>query len=229
MLNNEYFVKSERIDPEKSISVALIVAHPDDETLWAGGTILSHPAWKCFIVCLTRKSDPERSVKYYRALKVLKAEGIMGDLDDGPDQKPLDPKELEDAILELLPRNHFDLVITHHPLGEYTRHARHEEISKAVMNLWNNQKISANVLWTFAYEDGHKAYFPQAVKNASIFHTLSNEIWLKKYRIIAETYGFEEKSWEVETTPKSEAFWQVNDPCDVLTWLNQWTNNKNDV
>jgi len=24
-------------------TVAIIVAHPDDETLWAGGTILSHP------------------------------------------------------------------------------------------------------------------------------------------------------------------------------------------
>ena len=23
----------------------MIVAHPDDETLWAGGTILKHPEW----------------------------------------------------------------------------------------------------------------------------------------------------------------------------------------
>jgi LmbE family N-acetylglucosaminyl deacetylase len=31
-------------------NVAIIVAHPDDETLWAGGTILNHPSWKCFII-----------------------------------------------------------------------------------------------------------------------------------------------------------------------------------
>jgi LmbE family N-acetylglucosaminyl deacetylase len=27
-------------------NVAIIVAHPDDETLWAGGTILNHPYWR---------------------------------------------------------------------------------------------------------------------------------------------------------------------------------------
>ena len=49
------------MDERSSKKVALIVAHPDDETLWAGGTILSHPAWDCFIVCLCRGSDPERA------------------------------------------------------------------------------------------------------------------------------------------------------------------------
>jgi LmbE family N-acetylglucosaminyl deacetylase len=33
-------------------SIAVIVAHPDDETLWAGGTILEHPSNDWFIVCL---------------------------------------------------------------------------------------------------------------------------------------------------------------------------------
>ena len=64
-------------------TVVLIVAHPDDETLWAGGTILSHPTWKFFVVCLCRESDEDRAPKFYKALKVLKSEGVMGDLDDG--------------------------------------------------------------------------------------------------------------------------------------------------
>lgn len=55
-------------------SVALIVAHPDDETLLAGGTVLSHPAWQCFIVCLCREGDTERAPKFYKALNVLKIE-----------------------------------------------------------------------------------------------------------------------------------------------------------
>ena len=100
--------------------VALIVAHPDDETLWAGGTILSHPSWQWFIVCLCRGSDTERATKFKEALKVLKAEGIMGDLDDGPDQKTLDEKEVEHAIIDLLPPKYFDLIISHNPAGEYT-------------------------------------------------------------------------------------------------------------
>ena len=119
-------MKSIKINNKISKSVAVIVAHPDDETLWAGGTILCHPSWKCFIVCLCRKSDTERAAKFYKALQDLKSEGIMGDLDDGPEQKPLDEKEVERAIMQILPPTHFDLIISHNPSGEYTRHIRHE-------------------------------------------------------------------------------------------------------
>ena len=114
-------------------SVAVIVAHPDDETLWTGGTILSHPLWKCFIVCMCRRNDIDRSARFYNALKILKAEGIMGNLDDGPEQEPIEENEIEQAILNLLPAKHFDLVITHCPSGEYTRHRRHEETGQAVL------------------------------------------------------------------------------------------------
>jgi len=189
-------------------SVAIIVAHPDDETLWAGGTILSHPTWKCFVVCLSRASDKDRAPRFYKALKELKSEGIMGDLDDGPEQHLLNENEIESAILKLLPNSHFDLIITHNSNGEYTRHRRHEEVSKAVVNLWNAGKISANELWTFAYEDGNAKYFPKAVKNATIFKIIPEEIWQRKYNIMSVTYGFGKNSWELETTPLSEAFWQ---------------------
>jgi len=197
---------------EKSKTVALVVAHPDDETLWAGGTILSHPSWKWFIVCLCRRSDMERATKFYKALQVLKSEGIMGDLDDGPEQKPLDEKEMEGAILDLLPQKQFDLIISHNPSGEYTRHIRHEEAGKAVIKLWHTGKISANELWTFAYEDGNKEYYPRPLENAPIYRLLTKRMWLRKYSIITETYGFEKNSWEAKTTPRSEAFWQFTDP-----------------
>jgi len=205
-------------------TVALIVAHPDDETLWAGGTILSHPSWQWFIICLCRGRDKDRAPKFYKALKVLKAEGMMGALDDEPEQKPLDEKEVQHAILDLLPPKHFDLVITHNPNGEYTRHLRHEEISRAVITLWHARKISAYELWTFAYEDGDKQYYPKPMPTASIHRELTNRIWLRKYSLITETYGFEKESFEAETTPKSEAFWQFINSYDAKKWLNQCDN-----
>src|SRR5450759_877528 len=137
-------------------SVAVIVAHPDDETLWAGGTILSNPSWKLFVVCLCRAGDIDRAPRFYNALKNLKSEGIMGNLNDGPDQKKLEENEVESAILQLLPPAHFDLIISHNPSGEYTRHIRHEETGKAVIKLWNAGKISTNELWIFAYDDSNK-------------------------------------------------------------------------
>jgi LmbE family N-acetylglucosaminyl deacetylase len=207
-------------------TVAIIVAHPDDETLWAGGTILSHPSWRCFIICLCRGNDKERSPRFYSALKILKSEGIMGSLDDGPEQRPLDGKEVEGTILDLLPPHHFDLIISHNPSGEYTRHLRHEEVSKAVINLWHSTKISSGELWTFAYVDGNKEYNPKPVENASIYRKLTKRIWFRKYSIITETYGFEKDSFEAETTPKSEAFWQFTDPYEAQRWLRKGGINK---
>jgi LmbE family N-acetylglucosaminyl deacetylase len=213
--------------PRLSIkTVAIIVAHPDDETLWAGGTILSHPSWKCFIVCLCRGNDKERAIRFCNALKILRSEGIMGCLDDGPEQRPLDEKEVECTILDLLPPQHFDLIISHNPTGEYSRHLRHEEVSNAVIRLWHIGKISANELWTFAYVDDNKECYPKPVENAAIYRKLTKRIWLRKYSIITETYGFEKSSFEAKTTPRAEAFWQFTDPYDAQNWLKQFENLK---
>ena len=203
----------------KKETVAVIVAHPDDETLWAGGTILSHPASEWFIISLCRGKDPDRAPKFFNALKILRAKGAMGDLNDDTEQKPLNEKEVESAILDLLPTKHFDLIISHNPNGEYTRHIRHEEIGKAVIKLWNSNRIAANEYWAFAYEDGHKQYLPVADENASINTVLTETIWEKKYNIITEIYGFEKNSWEERTTPRTESFWQFTEAQDAKKWL----------
>jgi LmbE family N-acetylglucosaminyl deacetylase len=205
---------------KNSKAVAVIVAHPDDETLWAGGTILRNPSWKCFIVCLCRRSDNDRAPKFFKTLQILRSEGIMGDLDDSPEQMPLNQNELEQTILKLLPPIHFDLIISHNPNGEYTRHVRHEETGKAVIKLWHSGKINANELWIFAYEDGGKEYYPRPLENSSYFQILTEQIWLKKYNIITETYGFKKDSFEAKTTPKAESFWQFTNPYIANKWLN---------
>ena len=144
----------------------------------------------------------------------------MGDLDDGPEQNPLIENEVEQTILKLLPAKHFDLIISHNPTGEYTRHRRHEEAGKAVIKLWNAGKISTTELWTFAYTDDNKKHYPVADENAGICLTLTKRIWLRKYQLITETYGFEEGGFEAETTPRVESFWQFTDPAAAINWLN---------
>jgi LmbE family N-acetylglucosaminyl deacetylase len=201
-------------------SVAVIVAHPDDETLWIGGTILNHPLWNCYIISLCRASDTNRAPKFMQALEVFKAEGRIGDLDDGPDQYPLDEKEVEESITGMLPGKHYDLIISHNPNGEYTRHLRHEEVSRAVISLWASGKIICSILWTFAYEDGGRRYNPKPVESANKYFVLTKDTWLRKYRIITDTYGFDKNSFEAQTTPRAEAFWQFADPYDAQKWLN---------
>ncbi len=205
----------------KSKTVALIVAHPDDEILWAGGTVINNPSWNWFILSLCRGSDPDRAPKFYKVLEMLGAEGTMGDLDDAPEQDPLEEKEVEQTILDLLPSKHFNLIITHDPSGEYTRHLRHEETGKAVINLWHTGKISADELWTFAYSDSNRKYFPMPIENASLYNKLTKQTWLKKHELITEKYGFDKKSWEAQTTPRTEAYWKFTDPDSAKKWLNK--------
>lgn len=192
----------------KDKMVAVIVAHPDDETLWAGGTLLEESSWQVFIASLCRMGDQDRAEKFRKALAFFNAEGKMNDLDDGPEQRPLSEKMIRQKILSMLPHKTFDLILTHAPDGEYTRHRRHEEIGRVVIKLWKSGKLRANELWTFAYEDGNRGYYPRAKISADLYHELSAATWQKKYNIITGIYGFDPESWEARTTPKCEAFQQ---------------------
>ena len=186
---------------------AVIVAHPDDETLWAGGTILMHPESEWTIITLCRKSDPDRAPRFFQIIEELNATGAMGDLDDGPEQNPLTNRQVQHEILQHLPSDKFDLIITHGLNGEYTRHLRHEETAKAVMALWKTDRLFAGQIWRFAYDDSGRKHLPRAIQDADIRIRLPVEIWQKKYDIITNIYGFGPDSFEAKTTPREEAFW----------------------
>ena len=192
---------------------AVIVAHPDDETLWAGGLMLMHPNVKWTILTICRKNDKDRAPRFFKALEKYKAVGFMADLDDGPEQTLLDSNQVQQTIELLLPAKDYDIIITHNTSGEYTRHLRHEETAQAVMALWKANRLTAGQLWTFAYEDGNRKYLPRAIKNADLLIKLNKEIWQKKYNILTRIYGFDKNSFEAKTTPEEEAFRNQKTAC----------------
>jgi LmbE family N-acetylglucosaminyl deacetylase len=186
--------------------VAVVVAHPDDEALWVGGLLLGHPQWTTVIVTLCRGQDPDRAPKFRKVLERLGAQGAMGDLDDGPEQTPLADEALWGTILGLLPGRDFDLLLTHGPAGEYTRHRRHEEASRSVEALWRQGVLRAGSLWQFAYEDGGGAYLPRPRADADQRFELPADLWARKRDLITRDYGFAPDSWEARTVPDVEAF-----------------------
>ena len=186
---------------------AVVVAHPDDETLWCGGYILAHPEFNWRIVTLCRASDPDRGPKFHRVLEQLGAVGEMADLDDEPDQVPLPIEQIQAAITRLLDGNSYSLILTHGPRGEYTRHRRHEECCRSVVDLWLSGRIVTNCLWLFAYEDGGHTYFPRVRDDADRREMLAENFWLEKRRLITDVYGYDINSWEGKAAPREEGFW----------------------
>ncbi len=186
---------------------AVVVAHPDDETLWCGGYIMTHPEFHWRIVTLCRASDPDRAPKFRRGMEDLGAEGEMADLDDEPDQVPLLIEQVQETVARLLAEKSFSLILTHGPLGEYTRHRRHEECCHAVVKLWQSGRIHTDRLWSFAYEDGGREYLPRVRNDADRRDVLTENTWLEKRRLITDVYGYDMDSWEARAAPREEGFW----------------------
>lgn len=168
--------------------------------------MLMHPGWRCSVFALCRANDPDRSPRFFQALRAYRATGGMADLDDSPDQPPLPASLVEQTVLSLVEETAYDLLLTHGLTGEYTRHLRHSETFRAVAALWEMGALRARELWLFAYEDGGGAYPPRARIDADLTLSLPKEIRAEKYRIMREVYGFSAESWEARATPEVEAF-----------------------
>ena len=210
---------------EYPLKAAIIVAHPDDETIWAGGTILLNPDWQWTVSALCRGSDPDRAPKFRRVLERLGVSGEISDLDDGPEQSPLSDSDVREAVLSLLPERHFDLILTHSPFGEYTRHLRHEETGRAVAIMWAEGVISAEEIWLFAYENDARQ-LPQPIKTAHRVIKLPENIRRQKYDIVTGVYGFGPGSFEASILPSEETFWCFRSADEFYEWL---TTNKRRV
>ena len=215
-------VQHDEAMPGSRQRAAVVVAHPDDEILWCGGYILSHPEFDWRIVTLCRASDPDRAPKFRRVLEQLGAVGEMADLDDEPGQVPLPIEQIQETIARLLAGNSYSLVLTHGPKGEYTRHRRHEECCRSVVALWRSGSIATNRLWLFAYEDGGHAYLPRVRDDADRRNVLAESVWLEKRRLITDVYGYGADTWEAQATPREEGFWCFDSVAAAAKRIASW-------
>lgn len=153
------------------------VAHPDDETLFFGGTILQNARkskWR--VVCSTdgnADNDGARRKKQFEtACKMLGVKQLdwVG-LPDRYEQR-LDTNSLE-AYLRKLPAP--AAIYTHGVLGEYG-HPHHQDVSVAVHRAFAGHKN----LFSVAYNS-----FPEKLV------TLSEAEYKKKAKILTDVYGSE--------------------------------------
>jgi LmbE family N-acetylglucosaminyl deacetylase len=133
---------------KSSAKPLLVVAHPDDESLFFGALLAQNKNLKWTVLCLTDGNAEGRgNDRHQELLRAAKALGVKKLLHwDFPDNYPgrLPLKELGEKLKTL---DAFNMVFTHGILGEYG-HPHHQDTSFAVHREFSKRKIP---VWSAAY------------------------------------------------------------------------------
>lgn len=127
---------------------AVFVAHPDDETIWMGGTILTYRNWEWSIFVLSgcngRIDRLEKEVKtLYQDNGVSLFKVKCFDLQDSDDENVVHTQGQEYLLKDKIKKieiDSFDIIFTHNELGEYG-HPQHKLLNKVLIELFPEKNI----------------------------------------------------------------------------------------
>lgn len=197
---------------EKSEAL-IIVAHPDDETIWMGGTIIRNKDWNWTILSLTRENDSDRRPKFERVCQIYNAKAIISDLDDTI-LEPLSLIDIINMIKTSLLQKKYDFVFTHGKNGEYG-HIRHIEVHNAIEQMAQNGDLIAKEVFFFNYKKGENIPYPELkvpepITSSDFVLDLNEQEFELKKKIVREIYGYpDEKGFELMSCSKKESFSQL--------------------
>ena len=179
----------------------IIVAHPDDETIWMGGTILKAKIDKT-IISLCRATDLNRAPKFKKVCKILNTRSFMSDLEDDK-LNEIKTDEVIKRIKQFIKDEEYDFLFTHNSNGEYG-HIRHKDVHNAVLKMLKDKTLKAKKVFFFSYYPKDKDCFPNLKSDKLIY--LSDILIKEKKRLIHKVYGFDEGSFEEKCSRDIESF-----------------------
>ena len=176
----------------EDVKALLIVAHPDDETIFCGGTMLTYPAWKWTIVCMTHAESSPRHRHFWNAMNRFEELGVNIDnhfmlgQEDHPNRKLTQEEEATWRSALKSCNLSSDLVFTHNTLGEFG-HEHHKYLNTLVHELFPNP-------WEFICP-GAKNVNPQPGKKSMKEVPLSDDVLRKKLEVFRDCYPSEQYLW----------------------------------
>jgi len=124
-------------DNVQSATRIMIVAHPDDESLFGGEALTSLKGW--MVVCVTNAGVIERRQEFVNAMNLIKANYVMLNHADHLASGNFDPS-LERQLAELIAERPWEMIVTHGRRGEYG-HTQHKAVHQIVCRLAPRDRI----------------------------------------------------------------------------------------
>lgn len=133
-------------DRGSKVRAAIVMAHPDDETIWAGGTLLARKDWHWKLYVATHNKDDDRGKEFINAVGKFREQGVSAleyeFLEVMPDVQEYEKINKAEVFKKLtaLGLSNFSVVFTHNVDGEYG-HGNHkilgEFFKEKRMNVWH--------------------------------------------------------------------------------------------
>ena len=118
-------------------SKVMIVAHPDDESLFGGEALTSSSGWT--VICVTNGTNEQRRCEFIEAMSSIGVNytmlGHFDHLESGNFSGRLD-----EQLQELLEEFPYEMVVTHNERGEYS-HPQHRAVHRIVRRLVTSRPL----------------------------------------------------------------------------------------
>ena len=156
----------------KNINNLMVVAHPDDESLWGGINILNDDY---LVVCVTCV-DQERINEFKKVMEKTNDEYLILGYPDKTNGQRDDWITSYDGIkkdlIEIVNYKNWKKIVTHNPDGEYG-HIHHQLLSNIMTDI-----SSKDILYYF------NKYYSEEELNNNSYDSLNDEDLLKKEEIL---------------------------------------------
>lgn len=130
--------KIEQLNDNLEVDKLMIVAHPDDETIFGGGMLLKEYGWKVIVVTDGGGDNNNSDVRKKEFINVMnhlnvKDYELLGFRDD-MNNVYYDENEVEDKLRSIIDSRNWKKIITHNSNGEYG-HIIHKSVHKIVKKI----------------------------------------------------------------------------------------------